>query len=225
VYKGLILYLTKLYPLVPLVLCTDRHKLSLTRLIFLPILTRVHSHITTVFGSSTTQLFRNLSYTLTNFAEGDELVISSIDHEANIASWLDLAARHKLTLKWWTPAARAADGENPNPRLTPESLRPLLSARTRLITCTHASNILGSITEVVAITALVRAEAPGALVAVDGVAYAPHRPIDVQKLGVDFYCFSWYVRRVGIPFRFGGPDVLAFCFCLVVSWVYMYCHH
>ncbi|KAK8138455.1 hypothetical protein PG984_001835 [Apiospora sp. TS-2023a] len=137
------------------------------------------------FGSSTTQLYRNLSYAL-EFQEGDEIIISSIDHEANIAPWVDLAARNKLTLKWWTPA------KSTNPKLLASDLEGLLTPKTRLVTCTHASNILGTITDVKAIAATVHAAVPGALVCVDGVAYAPHRPLDLADLGVDVYCFSWY---------------------------------
>ncbi|KAK7941124.1 PLP-dependent transferase [Apiospora aurea] len=138
-----------------------------------------------VFGSSTTQLYRNLSYAL-EFNEGDEIIVSSIDHEANIAPWVDLAARNKLTLKWWTPA------KSTNPKLLPSDLAGLLTPKTRLVACTHASNILGTITDVKAVASTVHAQVPGALVCVDGVAYAPHRPLDLTDLGVDVYCFSWY---------------------------------
>ncbi|KAK1638224.1 aminotransferase class-V [Colletotrichum phormii] len=138
-----------------------------------------------VFGASTTQLFRNLSHTLT-FSKGDEIVISAVDHEANIASWVDLAARQQLELKWWKPASAT------NPKLTAENLKPLLSDKTRLVTLTHASNILGTIHDVASVASLVHSSNPKGLVCVDGVAYAPHRPVDVKALGVDFYAFSWY---------------------------------
>ncbi|KAL0936587.1 aminotransferase class-v [Colletotrichum truncatum] len=138
-----------------------------------------------VFGASTTQLFRNVSHTL-SFSKGDEIIISGVDHEANIASWVDLAARQDLVIKWWKP-------ESPtNPKLTVDNLKPLLSEKTRLVTCTHASNILGTIHDVGAIASAVHESTPNGLVCVDGVAYAPHRPIDVKTLGVDFYAFSWY---------------------------------
>ncbi|KAM0258367.1 hypothetical protein ACHAQJ_003842 [Trichoderma viride] len=136
-----------------------------------------------VFGSSTTQLFRNLSYAL-KFNPGDEIVVSWIDHEANIASWLDLAERQNLVIKWWKPKP------GPNPELLAGDLAALLSPKTRLVTCTHASNLLGTITDVKAVAAA--AHSVGALLCVDAVAYAPHRPVDVKDLGVDFYCFSWY---------------------------------
>lgn len=116
----------------------------------------------------------------------DELVVSALDHEANIASWVDLAERNNLTLKWWKPSAGA------EPKLTSENLKPLLSDKTRLVSFTHASNILGTIHDVKSLTATVHERSPRALVCVDAVAYAPHRPVDVADLGVDFYAFSWY---------------------------------
>ncbi|KAG0648053.1 Cysteine desulfurase ustD [Hyphodiscus hymeniophilus] len=137
-----------------------------------------------VLGSSTTQLFRNLSFTL-DFPEGSEIIISKIDHEANIAPWVTLAARQKLTLKWWVPKKKE------NPKLQASDLKDLLSSKTKLVTCTHASNILGTIHDITAIAEAVHA-IPGALLCVDAVAYAPHRQIDVKALGVDFYSFSWY---------------------------------
>ncbi|KAI8961844.1 PLP-dependent transferase [Daldinia sp. FL1419] len=137
------------------------------------------------FGPSTTQLLRNLSFTL-RFRPGDEIIVSSIDHEANIAPWKDLAARSNLVLKWWTPSPQSL-----NPRLLPSSLAPLLSPKTRLVTCTHASNVLGTIHDVKAVAEAVHG-VPGALLCVDGVAYAPHREVDVKDLGVDFYVLSWY---------------------------------
>lgn len=114
--------------------------------------------------------------------------MSAIDHEANIAPWKDLASRLKLTIKWWKPQ----DSSTTNPKLVPEDLSSLLTPKTRLVTCTHASNVLGTVHDVKAIAAAVHAAVPGALVCVDGVAYAPHRPVDVRALGVDFYVLSWY---------------------------------
>jgi selenocysteine lyase/cysteine desulfurase len=91
----------------------------------------------------------------------------------------------KLTLKWWTPT------KSNNPKLLPEDLKKLLTSKTRLVTCTHTSNVLGTITDVKSIAETIHS-VPGALLCVDGVAYAPHRPLDLKDLGVDFYSFSWY---------------------------------
>ncbi|MCJ1353686.1 MAG: hypothetical protein MMC33_003673 [Icmadophila ericetorum] len=137
-----------------------------------------------VIGSSTTQLFRNLSFAL-NFKAGDEIIISRIDHETNIDPWTDMAEHRGLVVKWWEPTNKESF------RLEPKDLKPLLSSRTRMVTCTHASNVLGTINDIKAIAETVH-DIPGALMCVDGVAYAPHRQIDVKELGVDFYAFSWY---------------------------------
>lgn len=140
-----------------------------------------------VFGPSTTQMFRNLSVALKT-EPGDELIISKLDHEANIASWVQLAEWKGLTLKWWIPSKDT----DSNPKLVPEDLKKLLSDKTRLVTCTHTSNILGSITDLAPLAEVIHSTSPRALFCVDAVAYAPHAPIDVQALGVDFYSFSWY---------------------------------
>ncbi|KAI6711666.1 hypothetical protein JHW43_005811 [Diplocarpon mali] len=137
-----------------------------------------------VLGSSTTSLFRTLSFSL-NFPAGSEIIVSKVDHEANIASWVDLAARQDLVLKWWIPKTSR------NPKLEASDLEDLLSEKTVMVTCTHVSNILGTIHDIPAIAQAVHT-IPGALLCVDAVAFAPHRQIDVTALGVDFYSFSWY---------------------------------
>ncbi|WZH39148.1 pyridoxal phosphate-dependent transferase [Fusarium acuminatum] len=137
-----------------------------------------------VVGASTTQVLRNLAAAL-NLQPGDEVILSEIDHESNIDPWLHYAALAGATVKWWIPSHRQ------NPKLDPATLQSLLTNRTRLVACTHCSNILGTINDIKAIADVVH-EVPGALLAVDGVAYAPHRAVDVKELGADFYAFSWY---------------------------------
>ena len=117
---------------------------------------------------------------------GDEIVLSQLDHEANLASWVRLASRKSLKIKWWKGNAEEAT----NPVLTAENLRPLLSRRTRFVACTHTSNILGTIHDIASIAKTLREVSPDALLCVDAVAYAPHRAVDVQAFGVDFYSFS-----------------------------------
>jgi selenocysteine lyase/cysteine desulfurase len=143
-----------------------------------------------VLGSSTTQLFRNVSSAL-RFQKGGELVLSAVDHEANLASWVDLAERQHLVVKWWQPHFDDKARKS-NPKLRAEDLKSLLSDRTRFVALTHASNILGTIHDIKGISQAVHKQSPKALVCVDGVAYAPHRQIDVKDLGVDLYAFSWY---------------------------------
>ncbi|PSK53828.1 hypothetical protein B9Z65_7634 [Elsinoe australis] len=140
-----------------------------------------------VFGPSTTQLFRNLSQSLYNhLTPGSEIVLSTLDHEANLAAWVQLATLRDVNIKWWRPS-----NPSPNPHLLPSDLRPLLSDKTKFVACTHTSNILGSISPIAEIAKTVH-EFSNALLCVDAVAYAPHREVDVKTLGVDFYAFSWY---------------------------------
>ncbi|CAI7649600.1 unnamed protein product [Penicillium glandicola] len=135
-------------------------------------------------GVSTTQLLHNLSTAL-KFQPGDELVVSKLNHEANSSPWVHIAERLGLTVKWWA----AADPKNPV--CDPTELKSLLSDKTRLVACPHASNITGTISPVREIADVVHAY-PRALLCVDGVALAPHRQVDVKALDVDFYVFSWY---------------------------------
>ena len=108
----------------------------------------------TVLGPSTTQLYANLAQVL-QLPPDSELVISQIDHEANINSWVRLARLQNLTVKWWKPDTRSEDGSL---FLTPDNLRPLLSPKTKFVSCTHASNILGGIHDIKAIADCVHSE-------------------------------------------------------------------
>jgi len=140
-----------------------------------------------VFGPSTTQLFRNLSVALM-VEPGAEIVLSALDHEANLAPWVQMAEWKGLTVKWWIPTQNTTS----NPKLEASDLKELLTSKTRLVCCTHTSNILGTVTDVAALSKAIHETNPNTLFAVDAVAYAPHAPVDVQALGVDFYSFSWY---------------------------------
>lgn len=140
-----------------------------------------------VFGASTTQLFRNLATAL-KVEPDSEFILSKLDHEANIAAWAQLAKWKGITVKWWVPTKNT----NSNPKLEPEDLKKLLSPKTKLVACTHTSNILGTVTDVAALSKVIRENNPDTLFAVDAVAYAPHAAIDVKAFGVDFYSFSWY---------------------------------
>ncbi len=142
-----------------------------------------------VFGSSTTQLVRNLSTAL-NFQQGDNIVLSKLDHEAHLAAWVQLAKWKGMQVRWWTPT----DNTRTNPKLEADDLKALdlINENTKLVCFTHTSNILGSITEVSTLAKVIKNINPKTLISVDAVAYAPHAPIDVKAFGVDFYFFSWY---------------------------------
>lgn len=142
------------------------------------------------FGMSTTGLLRTLTNSLRPHLNTDsEMIVSLLCHEAGMTAWVALADGLGISIKWWTPAGGI--GSNHNPSLTVDSLRPLLSPRTRLVCCGHVSNITGTIEPIKELAELVHT-IPEALICVDGVAWAPHRPIDVKYLNVDFYVFSWY---------------------------------
>ncbi len=154
-----------------------------------------------VLGSSTTQLLHNLAFAMRDeLRAGDEVVITSADHEANVGAWRRLASRGVIIKTW------RIDPETW--RLEPRGLEPLLGPRTRLVAFTHATNLLGTLHDVAAITRL--AHAYGARVCVDGVAYAPHRAIDVAAWDVDYYVFSFYkVYGPHIAALYGKRELLA----------------
>ncbi|MEQ1955007.1 cysteine desulfurase-like protein [Mesorhizobium sp. CN2-181] len=136
-----------------------------------------------VFGPSTSVLVRFLATAMASqFKPGDEVVVTDFDHESNIGPWLALKERGVI-IRTWT-----LDRETLAPDLA--DLAQLMNSQTRLVCVTHASNLLGSINPVREIAELVHAH--GARICIDGVAYAPHRAIDVQALGVDYYVFSCY---------------------------------
>ncbi len=136
-----------------------------------------------VIGPSTTMLFRILSLTISKqWKKGDEVIVSNSDHEANVSCWTDLK-KQGIKIKVWKVNKKTL-------KFDITDLEKLLSKKTKLVTMVHTSNVLGTINPIKAIAKVVHKA--GALLAVDGVAFAPHRLVDVQKLDVDFYVFSWY---------------------------------
>ena len=136
-----------------------------------------------VFGASTTQLLQNLSRAMeASIRPDDEIVVCEADHESNVGAWLRLESRG-ARIKWWR--VRRDDLE-----LSLDGLSALLTKRTRLVTFGHVSNLLGHVNP--AAEAVRLAHAAGAQVVVDGVAYAPHRKVDVQAIGADYYVASLY---------------------------------
>jgi cysteine desulfurase family protein (TIGR01976 family) len=136
-----------------------------------------------VFGPSTTVLLRFLATAMAGqLVAGDEIVLTNFDHESNIGPWLELKQRGVVFKVW------EIDPDTLTPSL--DDLGRLMGPRTKLVCVTHASNLLGSINPIRACADFVHER--GALICVDGVAYAPHRAIDVEALGVDYYVFSFY---------------------------------
>jgi cysteine desulfurase family protein (TIGR01976 family) len=144
-----------------------------------------------VFGRSMTQITYDVARALApTWAPGDELVVTRLDHDANIRPWVRAAELAGATVRW-APFDRTT-GE-----LDPQEVAALVGERTRLVAVTGASNLLGTRPDVAAVSAA--AHAAGALVYVDGVHLTPHAPVDVAALGADFFACS--------PYKFFGPHL------------------
>lgn len=152
------------------------------------------------FGMNATSFIRLVSLAIGHtLAARDEIVVTDLDHEANVATWLALAPMG-AKFKWWR---MRADGG-----LHVDDLAPLLSPRTRLVACAYASNALGSIVDVAAAAAL--AHQAGAEIFLDAVHYAPHGPIDVQALGCDYLvCSGYKIFAPHMGFLWGRYALLA----------------
>jgi cysteine desulfurase family protein (TIGR01976 family) len=154
-----------------------------------------------VFGASTTQLLQNLSRAMEpSIQAGDEIVVCEADHESNIGPWVRLAAARGATLRWWRPHPETFE-------LSLDELSLLLTPKTKLLAFGQVSNLLGHVNP--AKEAVRRAHEVGAKVVVDGVAFAPHRRVDVRALGADCYVLSLYkVYGPRISLLYGKLDLL-----------------
>lgn len=144
-----------------------------------------------VFGRSMTQLTYDVSRTLAkDWRPGDEVVVTRLDHDANVRPWAQAARAGDVTV-------RVADFDPARGELDVAAVTSLLSERTRVVAVTAASNLLGSRPTAAEISA--RAHEAGALTYVDGVHLTPHTLVDVTALGADFYACS--------PYKFFGPHL------------------
>jgi len=144
-----------------------------------------------ILGANMTTITYRLADALAaTWQPGDEIVVSRLDHDANVRPWLQVAARAGVTVRW-------AEVDLPAGELPVEQYKALVSERTRLVAVTAASNVLGTRPDVGSIAAL--AHEVGALTYVDGVHATPHGPVDIAALGADFYTTSAY--------KWSGPHV------------------
>jgi cysteine desulfurase family protein (TIGR01976 family) len=144
-----------------------------------------------IFGQNMTSLTFALSRVLANsWAPGTEIIVTSLDHDANISPWRLAAADRNVTVRTW-------DFHPETCSLCIDDLVPLINARTALIAVTLASNAVGTMVGIQQVVEL--AKKFGAKVFVDAVHFAPHCRIDVQKLGCDFLVCSAY--------KFFGPHI------------------
>ncbi len=144
-----------------------------------------------VFGRSMTALTYQLSRALAKqWGTGDEVVVTSLDHDANIRPWVQAAGSAGARVRWAELVPETGE-------LPVEAVTDQLSDRTRLVAVTGASNLIGTRPDVAAISRA--AHAVGALVYLDGVHLTPHAPVDIAALGADFYAAS--------PYKFLGPHL------------------
>ena len=154
-----------------------------------------------ILGPSTSALLRMLAGCYAQILRpGAEIIVAQTGHEANIGPW-KMLDRLGFELRWW-------EMDPANYRGPLSDLSELLSDRTALVAFPHVSNLLGEIVDIEGITEL--AHAAGARVVVDGVAYAPHRAIDVSVWNVDWYAYSTYkVYGPHMAALWGRRDALA----------------
>ncbi len=136
-----------------------------------------------VFTRGTTESINLIAQTLGSgnwVTSGDEIVLTELEHHSNIVPWQMLAERTGATVK--------AIKVRPNGDLDLDDLENVITAKTRVLSCSHVSNALGTVNPIERL--IHRAKAVGAITLIDGAQAALHQNLDVQKLDCDFYCFS-----------------------------------
>ncbi|WP_304523727.1 cysteine desulfurase [Actinocorallia sp. API 0066] len=165
-----------------------------------------------VFTKNATEAINLVAYSLSNAATfgpeaarfavgpGDEIVVTEMEHHANLVPWQELCRRTGATLRWF--------GLTDDGRLDLSNLDELVGPRTKLVALTQQSNVLGTVNPVPLIAE--RAHAFGAFVLVDGAQSVPHLPVDVTALGADFLVFSGHkmLGPLGIGVLWGRRELL-----------------
>ncbi|MEV0604721.1 SufS family cysteine desulfurase [Streptomyces sp. NPDC050315] len=165
-----------------------------------------------VFTRNATEAINLVAYALSNasatqkgspfcIGPGDEILITEMEHHANLVPWQQLAERTGATLRW---VPLTSDG-----RLDDAAFDRMLSMRTKLVAVTHQSNVLGTINPVASLAS--RAHGVGALVLVDGAQSVAHQAVNIAELGADFFVFSAHkmLGPNGIGVLWGRQELLA----------------
>ncbi|CAM3028979.1 cysteine desulfurase [Sporolactobacillus spathodeae] len=140
------------------------------------------------------------SYGRARLGQGDEIVISPMEHHANLIPWQQVAQATGATLKYFPM--------QPDGTLDLDDVQKTITDRTKIVSCTHVSNVLGTVNPVKAIAKI--AHDKGAIMVVDGAQSTPHQPIDVQDLDCDFFAFSSHkmIGPTGIGVLYGKEALL-----------------
>jgi cysteine desulfurase/selenocysteine lyase len=161
-----------------------------------------------VFTKSATESLNLIAYAMGNalvgnrfhLKTGDEIVVSQMEHHANLIPWQQLAARTGATLRWFDVT--------PEGRLDLSQIPDLITDKTKVVALTHQSNVLGTINPMGEI--VTAAHAVGAVVVLDACQSVPHMKVDVSQLGVDFLTFSGHktVGPTGVGIMWGRSALL-----------------
>ena len=162
-----------------------------------------------IFTKSATESINAIAYSFGNAAagsrfalrEGDSIVVTELEHHANLIPWQELARRTGASLRWLDVT--------PEGRIDISMAERVIDARTKVVAVTHQSNVTGAITDLQPLIAAARSH--GALIVLDACQSAPHFPIDVKDLGVDFVAFSGHkmVGPTGVGVLWGREELLA----------------
>ncbi|MBI2558055.1 cysteine desulfurase [Candidatus Woesearchaeota archaeon] len=162
---------------------------------------KADSYQNIIFTKNTTESLNLVAYSLTaGLKKGDEIAVSQMEHHSNFVPWQQLAKQRGLKLKFIK-----IDDEG---KLDGESIRENITKKTKIVSLTHVSNVLGTINPIGEIAKI--AHENDALMVVDGAQAAPHMPIDVKKLDADFYAFSGHkmLGPTGIGVLYGKKELL-----------------